>query len=186
MNASEEHNDSPRPPSKIRPVAWSVFVLAPLLFPVVAPAGPEYTAAVLVGLWCIASLYLVAVPSRVDDEVDPDGRRAAVKVASWLFGIIAAFVAWHWTVFRSSVGSNLPECFFRIDLVPRDLVLAINLFFALLGLAPVAAVFVLSQRRFLFRPESPANRLLLLLGIPLLVLVCAAAWDYLYMLICVV
>jgi len=186
MNPSEEHNDSARPRSKIRPVAWTVFVLAPLLFPVVAPIGPEYSPVVLVGLWCIASIYLVAVPSRVDDEVDPDGRRAAVKVASWLFGIIATFVVWHWTVFRSSLGSNLPECFFRIDLVPHDLVLAINLFFVLLGLAPGSAVFVLSQRRFLFRPDSLANRLLLLLGIPLLVLVCAAAWDFLYMLICIV
>ena len=179
MNSSEEHNDSPRPTSKIRPVAWTVLVLVPLLFPIMG----HY---VLVGLWCIASVYLVAVPSRVDDEIDPDGRRAAVKVAFWLFGIIAAFVAWHWTVFRSSIGSNLPEWFFRIDLVPHDLGLAINLFFALLGLAPVTAVFVLSQRRFLFRPDSPANRLLLLLGIPLLVLVCAGAWDFLYMLICIV
>ena len=179
MNSSEEHNDSPRPTSKIRPVAWTVLVLAPLLFPIMG----HY---VLVGLWCIASVYLVAVPSRVDDEVDPDGRRAAVKVISCLFGIIAAFVAWHWTVFRSSVGANLPEWCCRIDLVPHDLCLAINLFFALLGLAPVTAVFVLSQRRFLFRPDSPANRLLLLLGIPLLALVCAGAWDFLFMLICIV
>ncbi len=179
MNASDERADSARPPSKIRPVAWTVLVLVPLLFPIMG----HY---VLVGLWCIAGVYLVAVPSRVDDEVDPDGRRASVKVAFWLFGIIAVFVAWHWTVFQSSIGSNLPEWFSRLNLVPYDLDLAIKLCFALLGLAPVTAVFVLSQRRFLFRPESPANRFLLLFGIPVLFLVCAGAWDLLFALLCVV
>ena len=182
MNPSEEQIDSPRPKSRIRPIAWTVFVLAPLLLPVVAPA----VSAVLVGLWCVASIYLVAVPSRFDDEVDPDGRRAVVKVAAWLFGIIAAFVSWNWTLSRIPVTADDPDWASRLVLVPHNLFLAINLCFALLKLAPVTAVFVLSQRRFLFRPESLANRLLLLLGIPVLCLVCAGAWDLLFALLCVV
>ena len=169
MNPSEEQIDSPRPKSRIRPVAWTVFVLAPLLLPVVAPA----VSAVLVGLWCVASIYLVAVPSRFDDEVDPDGRRAVVKVAAWLFGIIAAFVSWNWTLSRIPVTADDPDWASRLVLVPHNLFLAINLCFALLELA-------------LFRPESLANRLLLLLGIPVLCLVCAGAWDLLFALLCVV
>ena len=143
---------------------------------------------VLLALWCAASLYLVAVPSRVDDEADPDGRRAAAKVALGLFAAVGAFSAWEWTldlVWRRML-TDEPPWLLRLDLVPKDLDLAINLSFVLLVLAPATGVFVLSQRRFLARPESVANRLLLFLGIPAVFLVTAEIWKILNDLLTVV
>ena len=101
---------------------------------------------------------------------------------------VGAFSAWEWTldlVWRR-MPADEPPWLLRLDLVPKDLDLAINLSFVLLVLAPATGVFVLSQRRFLARPESVANRLLLFLGIPAVFLVTAEIWKILNVLLTVV
>ena len=70
--------------SPLRSLVWTVWAAVPLLVRPVSGFS-SFCAMVLLALWCAASLYLVAVPSRVDDEADPDGRRAAAKVALGLF-----------------------------------------------------------------------------------------------------
>ena len=173
--------------SPLRSLVWTVWAAVPLLVRPVSGFS-SFCAMVLLALWCAASLYLVAVPSRVDDEADPDGRRAAAKVALGLFAAVGAFSAWEWTldlVWRR-MPADEPPWLLRLDLVPKNLDLAINLSFVLLVLAPATGVFVLSQRRFLARPESIANRLLLFLGIPAVFLVTAEIWKILNVLLTVV
>jgi hypothetical protein len=73
------------------------------------------------------------------------------------------------------------------DITPKSPILFKSvLSVVLLVLAPATGVFVLSQRRFLARPESVANRLLLFLGIPAVFLVTAEIWKILNVLLTVV
>ena len=198
MNSNVEHVDHAAPvivasvtpervKSTVRTIAWTIWGLAPILLLPSAnltSIGPI----VLVSLWCLVSLYFVMVPSRVADADDPADRRTAAKVALWLFGIVAAFVAWHYALdfVWKLTSPQTPPWLSRLVLIPGDLGAAIALFFALLALAPATGVFVLSQRRFLVRPESGANRILLFLGIPAIVLVTAGAYTILVALSCVV
>ena len=161
---------------RVRPLAWTVWTVAPFLMVPFSGLWPPGAAALLV-LWVAASLCLVADPSRVSDDADPESRRLAAKIALWLFGLVAAYVAWLGAVdlIWKWTAPSEPSWRGRLVWLPGDLGLAISLFAVLSVLAPAAGVFALSQRRFLARPESVANRLLLFLGLPALVLVTAKA-----------